>query len=402
MSSEESSAVPPAQKGSWTGFLKQLSSFNGDLSAMTAPAWIVSNTSLTEYAAYWAEMPQLLVAPAAEKDPQKRMALVLKWFLSTLKSQYASRNEKLGSEKKPLNPFLGELFLGKWEDASGETQLVSEQVSHHPPVTAYSIWNNKHGVRLQGYNAQKASFGRTIHVRQVGHCVLHLDQWNEDYVVTLPALHIEGLIRGSPYVELNKSSYIVSSSGYASRIDYSGAGWVSGTKNSVTAIVYPHGKEKSKSSVLFTAEGSWTDTITFKDSSKNVVYTLDTKKEPKSTLQVRDIANQDPLESRRAWLKVSEAIQKGDMNLTSQEKTKIEEFQRAQRKKEAAEGREWERTFFCKANGLPTFEKLIKEVPHGSLESDQTGGVWVFDENKAKNAQPPYNPLSTELQGGWK
>lgn len=111
MSSEESSAVPPAQKGSWTGFLKQLSSFNGDLSAMTAPAWIVSNTSLTEYAAYWAEMPQLLVAPAAEKDPQKRMALVLKWFLSTLKSQYASRNEKLGSEKKPLNPFLGELFL---------------------------------------------------------------------------------------------------------------------------------------------------------------------------------------------------------------------------------------------------------------------------------------------------
>jgi hypothetical protein len=54
----------------------------------------------------------------------------LKWFLSTLKQQYSSRSEKLGSEKKPLNPFLGELFLGKWVDDSGETQLVSEQVRY--------------------------------------------------------------------------------------------------------------------------------------------------------------------------------------------------------------------------------------------------------------------------------
>lgn len=54
--------------------------------------------------------------------------LVLKWFLTTLKQQYSSRSEKLGSEKKPLNPFLGELFLGKWEDSAGETQLISEQV----------------------------------------------------------------------------------------------------------------------------------------------------------------------------------------------------------------------------------------------------------------------------------
>jgi hypothetical protein len=156
--SEEAAAVPASSKGSWTGFLKQLASFNGDLSTMTAPAFILSTTSLTEFSAYWAEQPRLFVAPAAEKDPKKRALLVTKWFLSTLKQQYASRNEKLGSEKKPLNPFLGELFLGKWEDASGETQLVSEQVSHHPPVTAYSIWNDKHGVRLHGYNAQKASF----------------------------------------------------------------------------------------------------------------------------------------------------------------------------------------------------------------------------------------------------
>lgn len=111
---------------------KSIASFNGDLSSLTAPPFILSSTSLTEYSAYWAEHPAVFVAPAKETDPEKRALLVLKWFLTTLHQQYCSRSEKLGSEKKPLNPFLGELFIGKWEPGndseSGETHLISEQV----------------------------------------------------------------------------------------------------------------------------------------------------------------------------------------------------------------------------------------------------------------------------------
>ncbi|KAK0286952.1 Oxysterol-binding protein 4 [Friedmanniomyces endolithicus] len=398
----EGAAVPSQNKGSWASFLKSIASFNGDLSSMTAPAFILSTTSLTEFSAYWSEMPGLLVAPANEPDPQKRAMLVLKWFLSTLKQQYASRNEKLGSEKKPLNPFLGELFLGKWEDAEGETQLVSEQVSHHPPVTAYSIWNNKHGVRLQGYNAQKATFSRTIHVKQVGHALLHLDKYNEDYLITLPPLHIESLITGSPYVELNKSTYIVGSNGYTSRIDYSGKGWVSGTKNALSAIMYPHGQEKDKTAVIYTAEGTWTDTFTIKDAKKNTVVTYNAKREPKTPLTVAPIEQQDPLETRRAWKRVADAIIKGDMSATGSEKTVIEERQRALRKQEAAEKKEWERRFFSKVDRLPVCEKLFKDVPGGSMEADQTGGIWVFDQEKARNAKPPFSALSEQLKNGWK
>jgi oxysterol-binding protein-related protein 9/10/11 len=72
--------------------------------------------------------PVVFAAPAKEEDPAKRALLVLKWFLTTLKQQYASRSEQYGNEKKPLNPFLGELFLGKWEDDAGTTDLISEQV----------------------------------------------------------------------------------------------------------------------------------------------------------------------------------------------------------------------------------------------------------------------------------
>lgn len=41
---------------------------------------------------------------------------------------------------QPLNPVLGELFYGTWPDRNGrgETVLVVEQVSHHPPIVSDS------------------------------------------------------------------------------------------------------------------------------------------------------------------------------------------------------------------------------------------------------------------------
>ncbi|KAF1348169.1 hypothetical protein BDV97DRAFT_217760 [Delphinella strobiligena] len=383
-SKDEGANVPAGSKGSWTSFLKSMASFNGDLSSMTAPAFILSTTSLTEFSTYWAEMPNIFVAPALEKDPQKRAMLVLKWFLSTLKQQYATRNEKLGSEKKPLNPFLGELFLGTWKDGTGETELVSEQVSHHPPVTAYSIWNKAHGVRLQGYNAQKASFGRTINVKQIGHAILHIDEFDEDYLITLPSLHIEGLITGSPYVELNKSTYIISSTGYTSRVDYSGKGWLSGKKNSFTAALFPNGNEKQ---TLYTVEGQWSDKFEIKDANKRIVESYNAKATPKTPLTIAPIDEQHPLESRRAWKKVADAIIKGDMDTTSSEKSLIENQQRAMRKQEKEENREWERRYFKQKERHELYERLAKEIPGGEIDSDKTNGIWHFDPERASTGE---------------
>ncbi|KAI9661001.1 MAG: Oxysterol binding protein [Bathelium mastoideum] len=388
-SKEEGSAVPPQSKGSWSSFLKSIASFNGDLSSMTAPPFILSSTSLVEYSSYWAEHPSLFVAPASEKDPAKRALLVLKWFLSTLKQQYSSRSEKLGSEKKPLNPFLGELFLGQWEDAAGTTQLVSEQVSHHPPVTAYCIWNQQHGVQLQGYNAQKASFSRTINVKQVGHALLHLAPFDEDYLITLPPLYIEGLITGSPYVELDKKTFITSSSGYTSCINYSGRGWLSGKKNTFSATLYPTGKEKE---VLYNVDGQWNDAFKIVDApSKRVIEEYSAQKTKTTPLKLRPLEEQDPLESRRAWAKVARGIEIGDMDAVSREKSLIENSQREQRRKEKEEGREWERRYFRRVERHERFEELADKV---GAEHDEraTNGVWVFDEEHAQSMGAPLQP----------
>lgn len=153
--------------------------------------------------------------------------------------------------------------MGVWKDETvGDTKLISEQVSHHPPVTAYAIVNEKNQVRLEGYNGQRASFsGMTISVKQIGHAKYHLDKYDEDYLITLPSLHIEGLVYGAPYVELNRSTQIVSSTGYIATIDYSGKGWLSGKKNSFTATLV---KEGSKTP-LYTISGQWSGDFTIRE-----------------------------------------------------------------------------------------------------------------------------------------
>lgn len=374
---------------------------------MTAPAFILSTQSLVEFSAYWTENTSLWVAPTQEKDPAKRALLVLKWLLNTLKQQYCSRSEKLGSEKKPLNPFLGELFIGDWDDEFGQTTLVSEQVSHHPPVTAYCITNQKHRIQLQGYNGQKASFSRTIHIKQIGHSLLTLyppgSDVPESYLITLPALHIESLIYGAPFVELGKFIHIVSSSGYICKIDFSGKGWVSGKKNSFTATLWKDG-EGSEKSPLYSADGQWSEAFTMKEGEGKRAKEIQTFKPADiklSRINVASIEDQDLLESRKAWANVARSIEKGDMDATSHFKSRIENAQRALRKQEQEEKRDWQRVFFSQADSKSpaeqAFQALVQKIsgfgPNSweGVAPDKTGGIWRYDEAKARSAKKPYH-----------
>lgn len=358
-----------AQSASWTSFLKSIASYNGDLSSLTAPPFILSPTSLVEYSQYWGEHPDLLLEPNFLDDENgskeqkqalavKRILAVTKWFISTLRSQYCSRNESMGSEKKPLNPFLGEVFVGKWTDSTkdsklGETVLLSEQVSHHPPVTAYAIQNEKNRTTLQGYNRIKATISATlINVKQYGHAILEYKNLGETYLITLPPLHIEGLITASPFVELEGTSYIQSSSGYLTVIEYSGRGYFSGKKNSFKARIYPDKlASANKENALVTISGQWSDksyvakgSHTAASSSGTLFYSATQTKPEK--LDVKPLEKQHKLESRKAWEKVAAAIKTGDYDAIHKEKSKIENEQRELRSEEKAAAVPWQVRWF--------------------------------------------------------
>ncbi|RFU33318.1 hypothetical protein B7463_g2989, partial [Scytalidium lignicola] len=373
-------------KNAWFAFLKSIATFNGDLSSLTAPPFLLSPISIIEFSTYWAEHPSLFVAPASEPDPEKRALLVLKWFLSTLRQQHNNKDENGKKKKmKPLNPFLGELFTGKWEDEAGVTQLVAEQVSHHPPATACNIWNEEHGVRLQGTVAPKVYFSGTVQIARKGYNILHLDKYDEDYLITLPHVHVEGLITGTLAPELSGTSYIRSSSGYHSKIDYNGKGWLSGKKNSVTATVF-HESEPNKP--LYTVDGQWCENLSFTDArTKKELFKMNANHLKRTPLTVAPIELQGPMESRKAWQPVAEAIHRGDFFTVGREKSKIENEQRELRKMEKSEGREWQRKFFKRADRDEVVDKILKGArDEKSIRADMdcVHGFWTFDEIKYK------------------
>ncbi|WVR04237.1 hypothetical protein IAU60_001237 [Kwoniella sp. DSM 27419] len=348
--------VPQEQKAGWTSFIKSLASMTGDLSSMTAPPFILSPTSLTEFPAYWCEHPDLFASISQGATEKDRMESVLRWFIDTLKSQYTTRNEQMGSEKKPLNPVLGELFYGVWPDKNGrgETRLIVEQVSHHPPVTAYFIENKAAGVRLQGHSGQKTSFsGTAIHVKQSGHAVLTVQPKNgqkeEKYLITLPKLRIEGIIWGSPYIELTDTNAIQSSTGYTAQIDYKGKGYFTGKSHSFKATI------TAGSKTVQSYEGQWTGK-SFIGGSKNHLF-LDAEA-PKEIVNVKDVDAQTEWESRKLWANVAKGIRGGQYDQAGQDKTRIENEQRQRRKDETASNTPWAHLHFDHVDSDPDYQML--------------------------------------------
>lgn len=342
---------------------------------------------MTEFPAYWAEQPSRFIAPSREPEPAKRALAVLTWFLTTLKQQYDHRKDR--KRGKPLNPVLGELFLGHFSDeAHGTTQVVSEQVCHHPPVTAYKIWNEENGISLTGYHAAKTFFAnRMVHMHKLGQVVLHIDKYNEDYLITFPQLHLEGFFPPPPYPEFDPEPvYIQSSSGFTVKITFSGKGWLRGKRNSFFASLY---SSDTESEAIYTADGQWSGVFSIKDASTGeIVETYDANEsiDKLTAVEVAPLEEQDPMESRRLWNKFATCMYNRDMSGVSAEKNRIEVRQREMRKEEERDGKEWETRYFSKEAVDPKVDALCQRLGVG-VEPELTGGYWQFDQDKYAHAE---------------
>ena len=237
--------------------------------------------------------------------------------------------------------------------------------------------------QLRGHVAPKVYFSGTVHIDRKGYSVLHLDKYDEDYLITMPKVHVEGLMTASLQPELNGSSFIRSSSGYTAKIDYACKGWLSGKRNSFNANMYKADAEKTS---LYTAEGLWSNIYAFKDSrTGEEIEKFDCGALRRTPLQVAPIEEQHPLESRRAWQPVVDAINNGDIFAVGHEKSKVENEQRAMRKCEKAEGRDFPRRYFSRTKEDVVAEKLaegLSEKTSMKGNMDGTHGLWMWDEEK--------------------
>lgn len=239
------------------------------------------------------------------------------------------------------------------------------------------------------------TFDGNIKIKQNGHSMVHIDKYDEDYLIPIPGAKVKGLFSGRPYPELSGTYHLISSTGFVSDITFIGKGYFSGVKNSFEAKMY-HRDDKKKSPI-YTVHGQWNGRFTIRDCTSGTdIETCDLGFHEPAPLTIPDVAEQDPWETRRAWNGVIQALERGDMRGTTMEKSKIEEAQRALRKKEAAQGTEWEPLFFSPRGDDPIFDDLASAVGW-RIEKEKTKGVWKANREKAENAQKPYHGTLTPL-----
>ncbi|CAH6722008.1 oxysterol-binding protein homolog 1 [[Candida] jaroonii] len=141
--------------GLW-GILKSM--IGKDMTKMTLPVSFNECTSLLQRLAEDIEYSNLLEQAASFDDSALRTAYVATFAAS----EYASTIDRIA---KPFNPLLGETFEYCRPDKN--YRLISEQVSHHPPISACSAESVKWD--YYGENAVASQFkGRSFDFKHLG------------------------------------------------------------------------------------------------------------------------------------------------------------------------------------------------------------------------------------------
>ena len=244
---------------------------------------------------------------------------------------------------------------------------------------------NKRYNKGEGYSRVEMSFNGSLNIKQTGHAMLHIDEYDEDYLIPFLNFKVRGFVTGSLYPEIEGTYCIIASSGFLCEIRFSGRGLFSGTRNSMQAMLY-RTSDMEKSSPPFIIRGQWSGTFTiFAADESTVIETWWPEMHPPVPLQIPDVTEQDLWETRRARERAIASLRSGDLGTASKEKSKLEEAQRVMRRAETQEGRVFEPLFFKSADmgcGYPLFDSLA-EGTGWVLEETKTKGVWLFDKEKA-------------------
>lgn len=331
------------------------------------------------------------------------MKLVARWFVSTLYGSYNRRvAESDTGEKKPFNPILGEQFLASWDDAEyGPTKFVSEQVSHHPPVSAIYFENEKAGIYGSGHFSQKSKFkGTTMKVVQEGRVTLRMRNCDEIYCLSLPDLNICSILTGKPFLEMSSTTFIRSSKGYTAEFQWYTKPWLYGEYHKFDgkifkdpATEYTATGTPSTREQLFTINGKWVADSRVTDVRTGTETLLfDVHGQPAAEIIINPLEKQSELESRKVWDKVSTALNSGNYDVASREKTAIEEEQRALRKQRADAEQIWKPSMFHWIEDTDIEEPIKNCYKYLYPAKDSIGkGNWIYNNELQQSASQKNN-----------
>ncbi|KZT53448.1 hypothetical protein CALCODRAFT_501126 [Calocera cornea HHB12733] len=159
-------------------------SIGKDLTKISFPVFFNEPTSMLQRMAEDMEFSECLDAAVRENDPLKRIAFVAAFAMSNYSST-------IGRIAKPFNPMLSETF--EYARFDKQYRYFSEQVSHHPPISA-CYCENPNWLYYGEVDAKNRFMGKSFEIRPTGAAFVEL-KLSPDMVEN-PALYPEETVDG--------------------------------------------------------------------------------------------------------------------------------------------------------------------------------------------------------------
>ncbi|KAI6209917.1 Oxysterol binding protein, variant [Aphelenchoides besseyi] len=299
----------------------------------------------------------------SQVNPQDRFIAVVRYYLSAF---YPAR--KSGVAKKPYNPVLGETFRCRWTvpniPLSGQTTksgpfpgsdvnqvtFLAEQVSHHPPVSAFYAEHPQKKISLSAQIWTKSSFyglSMSIGVSNIGNATLTLHEHGENYVCNFPDGYGRSIL-GKPWIELGgKVEIRCEETGYHANIDFLTKPMIGGHAHKIVGSIYKQNVRKP----IMTLRGEWNGVIYAKPYKGKEEMFTDVTEKPDVKKECLPIALQGDRESRRLWRHVTVGLYRGNIEMATSAKKWIEQRQRKEAQELAANRVAHKPKFFSKTDG---------------------------------------------------
>ncbi|CAA6671146.1 unnamed protein product [Spirodela intermedia] len=266
----------------------------------------------------------------------ERLTAVVAWSISMVRP--------LAFGQAPFNPVLGETH----HVSRGSLNVLLEQVSHHPPVSALHATDAEAKVELVWcQNAVPKFNGTSVEVVIRGERRLNLLSHGESYELSVPALMIKFLpVPGTEWSGIVRircrESDLEAELCYHRSHSFLGLG---GNSRAVKGKIF----RSQTGETLREIHGHWNSKITMKDVFSGKISVLYDAKEAISKLHppiLKDPKGLLSTESAVVWADVSEAVVGRDWDRARVAKRRVEERERRLRAERDASGEIWAPRFF--------------------------------------------------------
>ncbi|KAF8665102.1 hypothetical protein AX16_000569 [Volvariella volvacea WC 439] len=384
----ESTSILDENEGSIIGSLVSQLRVGMDLSRVTFPTFVLEPRSMLERITDFMSHPDLIFGAEKCNQPEERFIRILQYYL-------AGWHIKPKGVKKPYNPVLGEFFRCRY-DYPDQSQgfYIAEQVSHHPPISAFFYISPANHVSIVGELKPKSRYlGNSVATIMEGENRIKLLGLPDDgeYVITMPNMYARGILFGKMFIELGDTCTAKNEKNQLfCDLEFKTKGFFVGTYNMIA------GKVRKNDTELGEISGRWSHVMDYKSNQtgkKRVLF--DAVKDGQNVVPkwVLPEDAQEPNESRRLWRALTKAIIAKDMEAATTAKTAVEDAQRERRRVMGEKGQEHAARFFHQVDGhwVPKFQ-----IPKDPQEAVVAVQQWIWGQayDPSRFVQLPGSPLS--------